>query len=374
MSNFILWSFHSFPVRVRKKHPKSQIRNLNFLWIVILFFPVSAMLLTCKDGMAQGGTAAPVTVSRIVQMEVPRPVKMVGTVFPYRESMVACEIKGLVEAFPVKRGDYVKKGDVLAKLSTTSLEIQLKGAKANKHLASLKFERAKELSEGAAISPQELDEFDMMLIAQEAVVEGIEDDIGKCTITAPFDGTITEENTELGQWLDQGDQVVSMIQLEYVKVRVPVTEKHVKNLKIGDECKVSITALGGMIRTANIIHIVPQADLQSRTFPVYIKLDNTDEAIKGGMVAETTFDVGPILAATMMLKDGIVRRAGGKFIYLVVDGKVTEVPIRTGIAHKNLIQILGDVTPGTDAIVRGNERLRSGQDVQITGRIDPDIQ
>ena len=70
------------------------------------------------------------------------------------------------------------------------------------------------------------------MVAQEAVVEGVEDDIGKCTITAPFDGRITEESTEVGQWLKKGDSVISMLQLDYVKVRVPVPEKYIQNLKL----------------------------------------------------------------------------------------------------------------------------------------------
>ncbi len=90
------------------------------------------------------------------------------------------------------------------------------------------------------------------------------------------------------------------------------------------------------------------------------------------MFAESTFEMGALLSATMILKEGIVRREGGAFIYLAVDGKVAEVPVQTGIAHKNLIQIMGDVKPGIDVIVRGNERVRNAQDIQITGRMDPD--
>ncbi len=89
------------------------------------------------------------------------------------------------------------------------------------------------------------------------------------------------------------------------------------------------------------------------------------------MFAEATFDIGPLLSATMMLKDGIVRRAGGKLIFLAVEGKAVVVPVQTGIAYKNLIQIMGEVKPGHDVVVRGNERLRNGQDVQVTKRIDP---
>ena len=90
------------------------------------------------------------------------------------------------------------------------------------------------------------------------------------------------------------------------------------------------------------------------------------------MFAEATFDVGSLLSATMILKDAVVRRGGMEFVYLSVEGKVIEIPVQTGIAYKNLIQIMGDVKLGTDVIVRGNERLRNGQDIHVTGRMDPD--
>jgi membrane fusion protein (multidrug efflux system) len=345
------------------------------LYTIILIFYVTGMFLLCSsECLAQErGFAAPVTVSRVVQMDVSQSVKMVGTVFPLRESIVACEVEGLVVEFPVKRGDYVKNGQILAKLRTTSLEIQLKGAKADEHLALIEYERARELYEGDAISHSELDEFETKLVAQGAKVEAIEDDIGKCTITAPFDGRITEEYTEVGQWLNKGERVVSMLAMDYVKVRVPVPEKYIQNLKVGDECKVNFPALGGMVRDGHIIHIVPQANARGRTFPVYVKIDNRDDAIKSGMFAEATFETGSLLSATMILKDGVVRRGGRESIFLVVDGKAIELPVKTGIAHKNLIQIMADVKLGQDVVVRGNERLRNAQDVQITGRIDPDM-
>ncbi len=353
----------------------SQNRKQRYLLLYtgIIVFHTFALFCVTDRCLAQGGKSkAPVVVSRVIQVDIRRPIKMVGTVFPLRESTVACEVEGFVVEFPAKRGDYVNEGQVLAKLRTTTLEIELKGAKAGEHLAFIKYQRAKELYEGKTISHQELDEFETKLVAQQAVVEGIEDDIGKCTITAPFDGRITEEFTEVGQWLKKGDRVVFMLQLDSVKVRVPVPEKYIQNLSVGDKSKVSFHALGGMTSVGHIVHIVPQAEKRARTFPVFVKIDNEDEKVKSGMFAEATFDIGSLLSATLILKDGVVRRGGMEFVCLSVDGKVVEVSIQTGIAYKNLIQIIGDVKPGTDVVVRGNERLRNGQDIQVTGRMDPD--
>ena len=91
-----------------------------FLCTGILIFYTIILFFMCDRSLAQKQMfKVPVVVSRIIEIDVRQPVKMVGTVFPLRESIVACEIEGLVVEFPVKRGDYVKDGQVLAKLRTT---------------------------------------------------------------------------------------------------------------------------------------------------------------------------------------------------------------------------------------------------------------
>ncbi len=140
-------------------HNKSKLHSFLLYTFILLFCNLVFLLVVCNKSLAQQKEfVPPVTVSRIVQMDVPQSIKMVGTVFPFRESIVAGEVEGLVEKFLVKRGDYIKKGQVLAKLRTKTLEIQLKGVEADKHLAFIKNQRAKELYESETISHQEFDD------------------------------------------------------------------------------------------------------------------------------------------------------------------------------------------------------------------------
>ena len=76
----------------------------------IVVFHTIALLFISDRVLAQGQMPkAPVVVSRVVQMDVRQPVRMVGTVFPIRESIVAGEVEGLVVEFPAKIGDYVNE-------------------------------------------------------------------------------------------------------------------------------------------------------------------------------------------------------------------------------------------------------------------------
>ncbi len=88
----------------------SRNRRVNYLLLYagIVVFLTIALFFVSDRSLAQGQmNKAPVVVSSVVQMDVRQPVRMVGTVFPLRESIVAGEAEGLVVEFTAKRGDYV---------------------------------------------------------------------------------------------------------------------------------------------------------------------------------------------------------------------------------------------------------------------------
>ena len=71
---------------------------------------------------------------------------------------------------------------------------------------------------------------------------------------------------------------------------------------------------------------MPQADARGRTFPVYVKLENRDEMIKSGMFTEATFEIGPLLSATMILKGWCSKKGLEENSYfLAVEGKAIEM-------------------------------------------------
>jgi multidrug efflux pump subunit AcrA (membrane-fusion protein) len=92
---------------------------------------------------AQLPPPVPVEVTKVEEQTLQKPVTLAGAVEPLKRSMIASEIPGLVEDFPVEEGDIVKKGDLLAKLRTESLEIDLRQAQAQKIEAEARYRLAK---------------------------------------------------------------------------------------------------------------------------------------------------------------------------------------------------------------------------------------
>jgi HlyD family secretion protein len=194
----------------------------------------------------------------------------------------------------------------------------------------------------------------------QAKVQRLREDVQKTVIRAPVSGFITNRYVEVGQWVERGGKVVDIIDLATVLVRVPVHERDIRLVQVGDEAVVVLDALPNRLFTGRVKHITPQADLASRTFPVKIEVLNTsDTAIKAGMFARVTLRIGAAQPGVFAPKDAVVRRASGQVVFVVVNAKARLVPIKTGRTHDGLIEVVeGQLTPGDTVVVTGNETLQ----------------
>lgn len=211
---------------------------------------------------------------------------------------------------------------------------------------------------------------------QQAVVDRLKDQITKHTIISRFPGYVVAENTELGQWVKQGEAVVEVAALDEVEISAQVVEQHIPFVKVGSPVTVEIPALAGRLFEGVVTAIVPQANLQARTFPVKVRARNEIASdgplLKAGMYARVTLPAGPAHMALVVPKDALVLGKGPKpLIYLVepaADGKTgtaAAVPVEVGVASGNGIQITGPFKAGQLVAVEGNERI-FGPNVVIT--------
>lgn len=130
-------------------------------------FSLIAWFVLAQSGvaLAQGGPA-PVSVAEIVQRKVAAGQTFVGTVMPVRKSTVGSAVDGRVVEYPINEGEYVKKGEVLARLLTGTIEIELAGAKAE---LQLRREELAELKNGSR--PEEIDQARARLATMRAKLE-----------------------------------------------------------------------------------------------------------------------------------------------------------------------------------------------------------
>tara|TARA_B100000315_G_C14594777_1_gene598199 strand:+ start:6101 stop:7129 length:1029 start_codon:yes stop_codon:yes gene_type:complete len=323
--------------------------------------------------------SSPVKISSILLKEVQESVTLVGTVEPLKRSLVASEIAGLVEEYPLNEGDLVHKGELLARLRTDTIEIQMKEAVARRREAIARYRKAKfqlnrtrELFRTGTASRQQFEDDEAEELAlyerltqQESKIREYQDQLRMAKILAPFDGWIIEEYSELGQWVAKGGPVVEMLDLSHVQVEVPLPERYVNEVKLADFVVVRFDAVPLREFTGKIFSIVAQANPETRTFPIKIDIPNPDGLIKSGMFSRITLTVGEPYHAMLLPKDAVVLRGGEKFVVVVDEGVATQVAIQSGQHVNHLVEVTGDLSEGMDVVVQGNERLSTGQKVTV---------
>jgi multidrug efflux pump subunit AcrA (membrane-fusion protein) len=201
--------------------------------------------------------------------------------------------------------------------------------------------------------------------AQKAAVARLEDRLAQTSIRAPFSGVVVKEHTEVGQWLAPGDPVVELLDLSTVEITVPVPERYIARVRKGDEIAVALDALPGRTFRGRVVQIIPQADAESRTFPVKVYVANRDGLIKSGMFARAKFPVERGRQALVVPKDALVSRGPIDILFIVADGRARQVAVRRGPATGSFVAVEGPIEEGQLVVVRGNERLRDGMPVAI---------
>jgi multidrug efflux pump subunit AcrA (membrane-fusion protein) len=195
----------------------------------------------------------------------------------------------------------------------------------------------------------------------------LREDVQKTVIRAPISGFISQRYTEVGQWLERGGKVVDILDLTSVLVRVPVHERDIRHVQPGDEAVIHLDALPGRTFSGRVKHIIPQADLASRTFAVKIEVPNTaDSAIKAGMFARVTLHTGEAQSSLFVPKDAVLRRGAEQVVFVVHDTQVHRVPVKTGRSHEGLIELVeSSLKAGDTIVVTGNETLQDQATVVV---------
>ena len=203
------------------------------------------------------------------------------------------------------------------------------------------------------------------LLKNAADIEQLEYEISKKDVQAPFAGFVAAEHTQVGEWMNAGGPVVTLVDMNRILISVDVPEKYAVGINIGSNVRAVINSLGKKPLSATVSAILPKGDSNARTFPVHIELPNKDFKLKSGMAATVTFSVGEKRTVKLLPKDAVVTSGDMRLVYVVNDGQAAPVPVQVVGYYDNDAAIEGDLEPGQQVVVRGNERLRPGQSVQV---------
>jgi membrane fusion protein (multidrug efflux system) len=337
-----------------------------------------------QTAIAQGASfqPPPEAVTTIVagQEEWPSTFSAIGTVAAVQGVTVSADLPGTVEAITFDSGDWVKAGEVLARLDTRQERAQLTAAEAQRDLARVNFTRVKGLLEERVISQAEFDRATAEDRQSDARVGEIRAAIERKTIRAPFAGVLGIRQVNLGQYLSGGDALVTLQSLNPIYVNFGVPQQAVGQMKSGRSVRITSDGLPGVIFSGRVTATDSVVDEATRNIQVQATLANPDGRLRPGMFVQTEVAVGAGTTVVAIPASAISYAPYGDSVFVVAELQneagqkyrgVRQQFVKLGPARGDQIAVVSGLEAGDEVVTSGVFKLRNGAAVQINNQVVP---
>lgn len=298
-----------------------------------------------------------------------------GHVQPAAEAEIAAAVAGHVLKVTVREGDKAARGDVLVALDSADVRARVEAARAREagietelKVAQRQLERVRGLSYPAVSEPEKeryalaVDSKKAELATQRAEVKRLEVELGHHTVRAPFSGVVRARHVDPGDWLGVGEPVVELVALEELEIHVDVSAELGARLAVGQDAAL----LGPERAAARVAGIVPALDEGTRTMRVRLAPIDPPAWLIAGMPVNVEFEVSFDGDGVVVSRDALVRGAVDTRVIKLVDGAGVPVPVEVLATAGDRALVRGDgLAAGDQVVVRGNERLRPGQPLEV---------
>ncbi len=278
---------------------------------------------------------------------------------------ISAEEAGVVKRILRDKGAAVRRGETIIELDAEIMLESYRGAEAAYNAARERFERQKNLIAEKAIAEQQFLDTKFAYQQAKAAFEGLRARLGKTKITSPIDGRIDARYVELGEFISPGTPVVNIIKTDVVKIEAGIPERYITDVRLNSEVEVTVDILGEQVFTGNITFIGSTIHPTNRTFPVEIKLDNRDGALKPNMFTKLRIKRKEYPEGFVIPRDALIETETGKAIFLARDDRALRQEITVIAIDGNLALVEGAFNFGDKIIIRGHRELVSGEAISI---------
>lgn len=351
-------------------------RAAHYLWLLLIvgavgggaYYYINVMkqpAYTAQSAAAPARPAAPVETALVETGRVTDEVESLGTLSANERVVIAPETAGRIIEIAFGEGDRVEKGQVLVRFDTSVQDAELQQAKADVSLADDTYERARSLAQRGTGTQVRLEEAAAQRDAARAKLALAQARLEKLTLTAPFDGVVGLRTTSVGNFVAVGENLVTLTDIDPIKVDFRVPELFLRQLKPNQRVEVSVDALPGRKFDGEVYAIDPIVDVNGRAIRLRAQIPNQDLALKPGLFARVKITVDTREGALMIPESAIIPGAGGKAVYAVDDGKVRLRPITIGKRMAGKVEVVEGLSAGMRIVTAGQMRLRDGSPIEV---------
>ncbi len=396
-----------------------------FTWCLATALMVAGTGTGCKKESAQqqtrkgvGRPAVPIKTTSIQRIAIQRQVDLAGTLISPDQAKVSSEVAGIVRQVLVEIGHEVQPGQILVKLDPRELELALQGAEsllrqteaqlgidgvqvkeplpdeqisavrtaiANRDDARAQLARAKRLMSQRLLPQADLETAETRVrvteAAYQAAVENVQGlkaslrglrasyelaqkKLADAVIRSPVAGQVSERLVQPGEFIRENTQVVTIVQMNPLKLRTAVQERYAGMIQRDLRVKFSVESYPGETFEGRVANVSPAVDQNTRTFLVEVLVDNGSRKLKPGFFTKGVILVRRDENLLAVPEDAVSTLAGVSNVYVVTNNRVRQQMITLGAREGKFLEVVSGLN-GDEVIATTNlSQLANGVPVE----------
>jgi RND family efflux transporter MFP subunit len=367
---------------------------VGIVFLAVLGWRIVNLVIKDRGGSSRGFGRPPVAVEvdAVTYEPIQETRQLTGSIYPLYQYVVAPKVPGRIITISKRIGDWVKRGETIAKIddgeyrqdvleSEANLKISyanLAETQSELELASQELERIRSLQEKHIASLAELEaatskhdalqsrlELAKAQVEQrQAALKSAEIRLGYTTLTGSEPGFVGERFVDEGSMLASNSPVVSVIGIDTVIVRTSVIERVYGQVQLGQTAEIEVDAFPGRAFHGQVSRIAPMLQEESRVAQMELEVANDSLMLKPGMFCKVTVVLAEKDSAQVVPTKSIIARNGASGVFVVRQGESVAhyVPVEVGIASAEKTEILSPVIEGS-VVSLGQHLLEDGSPV-----------
>lgn len=341
--------------------------------------------------------APPVPIVGVIhpqRTDMARKLELPGDVVGMYETALHAKVTGYLQSISVDKGDWVKKGQVLAMVEVPELHSNLAHAQASLVIAKVTYERVARVqkTDPRLVSQEDVDMAFARYQEAQAAVHTLETMVGYTKIIAPFDGVITGRFADPGALIRAGGgdfgvnetsglispgategagghrtgggPVLTLADIDTVRVYVYVPEQDYPFIQRGTPARLRFDEYPGQVFNGTVTRYANSLDLATRTMLAEVDMANPDHRIYPRSYAHVTLDLTRHPGALSLPSSAVQGSGHAAQVLVVRAGRLAKVAVSTGIADGNLIEITAGLSAHSMVVATYSSSLTVGQKVR----------
>lgn len=283
------------------------------------------------------------------------------------EAQVVSKVAGILQHIYVEEGDYVEAGQILARIEPDRYQLNLNKSKAELSKIRSELNRIEKVHGKNLVSADTYDKLKWQYESAKSALDIAKLNLKETEIIAPISGFIAERYVKAGNVVQQyqNQSMFHIVQQKQLYGIVHLPEQQLQHVKVGQQTKLQLAAIGNTTVAATIERISPIVNAKTGTFKVTLNIPNEDGQLKSGMFAEVSIKYSTHQDVMLIPRKALISMDNKHTVYQVVDGKVSKKEVKIGFQEGSMVEIVAGLDAHSTVVTAGHNNLKDQANVQV---------